>query len=319
MRPIWTALLALCWAQQSFLTPNPLNRAPSQAYSSADNTPKTGKLQYLLLTTYLEDIPGSGKVWVVPVTRPDQSYVLAAGLSTPLGTCFDQVQGFLYVCDPGQSRIMQFSVEMEQDLVLASDQVATIYEGKPSACVVDSRGNLYFTDMESDTVNRVDYADLWPGYLNLSYPFYSGNSTEAGVSGPIAIDIDANDEIYYMNSRDPEDQGLLVQGSSDGLPIALIRSEGLPQGLTVAASFAYYTTSEGTIWAYKYNKRRNLYLKSSSFFHSPKGICAGSKRVYVADSALGAVYRFPDDSQEVLQPELFLRVAGAAGLFCLSL
>lgn len=319
MRPFWSAFLALCWAQQSLLTPNPLNRAPSQAYSSSDNTPKTGKLQYLLLTTYLEDVPGSGKVWVVPVARPDQSYVLVAGLGTPLSACFDQVEGFLYVCDPGQSRILQFSVELEQGLVLSSDQIATIYEGKPSSCVVDSRGNLYFTDIESDSVSRVDYADLWPGYLNFSYPLYSGNSPEAGVSSPVAIDLDSNDDLFYMNSRDPEDQGLLVQGSNDGQLIALIRSEGLPQGLAVGASLAYYTTSEGTIWAYKYGKRRNLYLKSTSFFRSPKGICTGSNRVYVADSVLGAVYRFSDGSQEVQQPELFLRVAGATGLFCLSL
>ena len=255
----------------------------------------------------------------MPVTHPDQSYVLIAGLSTPVSTCVDEVGGFLYVCDPGQSRVLQFTIDFDQDLVLNSDQIAQIYEGKPSSCAVDSGSNLYFTDVEEDSVRRIDYEDLWPGYMNLSYVLYSGNSTEAGVSGPIAIDLSKNDQIYYINTIDPEDQGLLVQANNDGELISLIRSEGQAQGLAIAPTLAYYTTREGTIWAYKYAKRRNLYLKSASFFEDPKGICAGSKSVYVADALLGAVYRFPDDTQEVLQPEPFLRVEGASGLFCLSL
>lgn len=319
MRPIWPALLALCCAQQSYLSSNPLNRARSRANSPSTNTPKAGKLQYLLLTTYFDDSPGSGKVWVVPITHPDQSYVLIAGLNTPVNTCVDEVGGFLYVCDPGQSRIMQFSIDIDQDLVLSSDQVAEIYEGKPSSCVVDTRRNLYFTDVEDNSIRRIDYEDLWPGYTNLSYVLYRGNSTEAGVSGPISIDLTNTDQIYYINTIDPEDQGLLVQANTDGDLISLIRSEGQPQGLAITPVLAYYTTKEGTIWAYKYEKRPNLYIKSTAFFENPRGICAGSKNVYVADAFIGAVYRFPDDTQENIQPEPLLRVEGASGLFCLSL
>ena len=319
MRLLFLAALLGVIGQQVSIQPNQDDFMPNSRSSKKKNRPKSGKLRDLIVTSYIEGVEGSGKVWVVPVSDPDKSYVLVGGLDRPRNVCVDAAHGFLYVCDLGSRQILQFSLEVSSSL-LNSLQVNTISTNSSPSCVVSTDGSLYFSDISEDSIRKVDYDDLKLGYMNSSYVVFSGNDTEIGVKNPIAVDTDPRDEVYFMNSNETQDLGLLLKGNEGQNLTALIRSEDQPLSLSISHFFAYYSTASGSILAYRYRKRPNLYLKSASFFHYPTGICTGSKKVYIADNGLGGVYSIPDNSQEEgeFQPEIVLKMNGVMGVFCLS-
>ena len=323
---------------QSFLqqalpsqSPNPFNRSEDKRPERGEKKGKEareGSLRFLLVSTFQGQTPGSGKVWVVPASREERkdSFVLVAGLQTPTGVCYDRNHEFLYVCDPGLHSVLQFEINTDQgrQFTLATDQVATIYQGTaPSACAVDGFGNLYITDSAANSIEFVNYRDLWTGYVGLNATLYQGYGETAGIGGPIGIQIPNSDILYIANSRNQEDLGLLdsaptQQDRGINALSALLRTEHRPQGLALSPDLAYYSSSDGTIWAYRYQGKPSLYLKSVDFFKSPSGLCYSHGNVYIADYILGEVFSFPDTPSEKVDSKGFIKVSGAYGLACIN-
>ena len=190
---------------------NPLGRDEDDLPKTADekgSEAASGDTDYLLVTSFKSQVPGSGQIWTIPKHK-DESFVLIAGLQTPTGLCFDKNHDFLYVCDPGQGKIFQFEIEKQKSkkFILASDQVATIYQGlAPTHCSVDAYGNLYFVDLLDESIGFVDYLDLWAGLVNINRTLYR-NIPQLSLPSDIAVD--GSKTIYFVNSLNPQDAGVI--------------------------------------------------------------------------------------------------------------
>lgn len=265
---------------------------------------------------------------MVPSGREERrdSFVLVAGLQTPTGICYDRNHEFLYVCDPGLKAVLQFEINSDggRQFTLATDQVATIYQGEaPSACAVDGFGNLYITDSATNSIEYVNYRDLWTGYIGMNVTLYQGYGETAGIGGPIGIQIPNSDLLYIANSRNQADFGLL--NSAPTQPFrdinslsALLRTDQTPQSLALSPDLAYYSVDDGTIWAFRYQGKPSLYLKSVDFFEAPRGLCYSQGNIYIADYSQGEVFSFPDNHNEKVASQGFIRVSGAYGLACIN-
>ena len=306
---------------------NPFNRTSAKRPNYGDKKGTEadhGSLRYLLLTSYESNSSGSGKVWVIPSKRPKDSFVLIAGLERPRGVCYDRNHGFVYVCDGGMRAVLQVEVDGKGGLVLGSDQVAMVYEGRePTACAVDGYGNLFITEAGSNSIQYIAYRDLWSGYIDMNQTLYQGYTTLAGIGSPSGLQVLNSDTLYFTNSKNQDDFGLLntapaqLYNDISSLKV-LLRSEHRPMSLALSPHYAYYTTQDGTIWGFKYHGKPGLYLKSVDFLRSPNGICYSDGNLYIADSSLGEVYTFPDNSKEKVTLKGVIRISGAQGLACVN-
>lgn len=219
---------------------------------------RKGETSWVLVTSFLNDQAGTGKVWAVPIDRDDRdnSYVLVGGLQTPTGVCFDPNHDFMYVCDPAQSAIYQYEIDWDDDdkFVLASDVVATIMQGVTAMdCSVDAFGNMYYVDFVTSSISIIGYLDLWAGYVAQSRTLYEASGDSPLISGPAAIDVYNSETIYFINNINPGDAGLLNSastGSSDvnsGDMETVVREERTSWGLAVSDRFAYFSSDDGSV------------------------------------------------------------------------
>ena len=285
-----------------------------------------GDTDWILVTSFVADTAGSGQVWAVPRDQDDQdeSFVLIGGLQSPTGLCFDKNHDFLYVCDPSQRRVYQFEIDRDgaQKFVLARDQVATIYEGvAPVDCSLDAYGNLYIVDLGTQSVEFVDYLNLWSGIVNTNVTLYAGLPT---LAAPMGIEVADSDTIFFVNGVNPQDSGVLDSApaytlGSNSDPVTMrLRTNLVATGVGLSDDYVYIAGADASIWAFDYHGDPNLYLKSAGFFQNPRGICTGDGTVFVADFSLGEVYTFDDDDDENVQPERFVGVEGAYGIACVN-
>lgn len=295
---------------------------------------RKGDLSWVLVTSFLQDQAGTGKVWAVPRDRDDRdnAYVLVGGLQTPTGVCFDTNHDFLYVCDPAAGAIYQYVIDWdgEDKFVLDSDMVATIMQGISAYdCSVDAFGNLYYVDSVENSISIIGYLDLWAGYVAQNRTLYQAEGDDGLLASPVAIDVYNSDTIYYINNVNSTDAGLLNSASTSsstansGDITVVLRENRTSWGLAVSRDFAYFSSTDGSvrltqIWAYRVRGSTNLYLKSSGFFTDPRGICYGDGRVYVADFEIGEVFYFKDNRREEEDPKGFVRLEGAYGLECVN-
>jgi len=298
---------------------NPFNRDADELDVSKGKEARDGQLRFLLVTTFDPEISGSGQVWVVPRHDKARSFVLLGGVQTPTGVCYDKNHDFLYVCDPAQASVFQYSVRVtKHGLILTSDQVATVYQGlAPTDCAVDAYGNLYISDFANSTISSIDYPSLWAGFVDQQEVLYWRRETSPMVSAPIGIEV-AGRTVYWVNSAEFQDSGLLVSGPVAGdRETILLRDEMQPRALAASKRFVYYT-SQGEVWAYLLGKDRNLLLKSSSF-KDARGICQGDGHVYVTDLARDRVMTFQEGWEEEVELKTFLRIVRPYGIACVNL
>lgn len=288
-----------------------------------------GSLQFLLVSTFIAGSAGTGKVWVVPESNPGDSFMLVSGLDVPTGVCFDKNNKFLYVADSGlegnNGRILQFQIDtnLRSRFILADYTVATIYEGpSPYDCWVDAYGNLYFVDSETNSTAIVSYLDLWSGVAGRERILYQQSDSNRQISAPVALQVEDSRTIFYVNNLDPEDAGLLNEASarSRSLKGGRIRTDlrvvRRPWGLAVTNSYVYYSTDDGSVWAYRRDDP-NLYLKSTQF-RQPRGMCKGGNRLYLADSDYGQVFSISLGSDQDREPRGVVRIQGAYEVYCLN-
>lgn len=231
---------------------NPFGRDIDDLPDSPDEKGKDhrkGDTEYLLVTAFDGDTPGTGQVWVVPRKHVDRSFVIVGGLQTPTGVCFDRNHDFMYVTDPAQSSIFQYEIDWSDNkFILGSDQVATIVQdGVATACTVDAYGNLYYTDLLNNTIHMVDYLNLWSGFVGQDTVLYESTSLNL----PLGLDIYNSDTLYWTNSADTQNSGLIVSAPADvsdgAVPNVDLRDEMRAQSLTVSSKLIYFTNTDGTV------------------------------------------------------------------------
>lgn len=308
---------------------NPMNRDIDDLPEDADDKGDEaidGDTYWLLVSSFDVNTLGSGQVWAVPraQSRRDDAFVLIGGLQTPTGVCFDKNHDFLYVCDSAQRRVYQFEIDRDgkRQFILASDQVATVYEGlAPVDCSIDAYGNIYIADMITQTIEFIDYLSLWSGLVGNSVTLYSGSEKLTAVIG---IEVEDSDTVYFANSANPQDSGVLnsapafTLGNNTDSITTRLRTNLQAQGLGLSEDYVYISGADGSVWAFDYHGDPNLYLKSAGYFVSPRGICTGDGRVYVADISLGGVYRLEDSNDEDDEVKRVIGLAGAFGLACVN-
>ena len=219
---------------------------------------RKGDLTWVLVTSFLPDEAGTGKVWAVPNDRDDRdnAYVLVGGLQTPTGVCFDPNHSFLYVCDPAQSSIFQYEIDWDDEdkFVLSNDVVATIMQGVTAMdCSVDAFGNLYFVDFVSNAISIVGYLDLWAGYVGQSRILYQADGDDPMISGPVGVDVYNSETIYFVNNINSGTAGLLNSAPTGSAEInsgdmeTAVREDRTAWGLAVSDRFAYFSSNDGSV------------------------------------------------------------------------
>lgn len=320
-------------AQTQQTITNPLIRDTDDLPDDADDDgsdPSDGDLQYLLVTSFIDNTAGSGKVWVIPKDSDDRDkgFVLIGGLQRPVGVCFDVNNEFLYVVDltsESAGAIYQYEIDWDDDdkFELKKPEYTVVYEGQsPYDCSVDEYGNLFFVDPSANQVNMINYLDLWSGFLNQQIVLYSAVD-DLVVSRPIAIETYEKKKVYWLNSENGSSNGLMITAPgrsefmSEKRPTASVRDSREPFGIAVSDNYVYYTLSDGSVWAYDREDKDQVKLKTSGVLGQPRGACYGDDHVYVADHASGTIYRMDDDGG-FETPEPFIRVEGAYNVHCVN-
>jgi len=289
-----------------------------------------GDLQFVLVTSFLEGMEGTGKVWAISKDAPDDAHVIIAGLEKPTGICFDNNNNFLYVADPGflnKGYIYQYEIlwnDDEEFVLKIDDYVVIIEDAAAYDCAVDEYGNLFFVDYLDNEINVVNYADLWAGTKNQEYSIYARTEISIPISYPVAIDVIHSTELWYVNNLNCDAYGLLnsAQADTDYLNEESIDSKVHSKyrgwGVAVGKSkLAYFSMSSGEVYAFDTVDEEKNYLKSKEFFGDPRGICYGEDKVFVADYERGVVYIMGDNEDEET-PEGYVRIEGAYNVFCVN-
>lgn len=223
---------------------SPMSRDEDEYREDQQETRKgSGKTQWLLVTSFDADSRGSGKVWAVPTSNYTLGFTLIGGLTRPTGVCYDANHELLYVCDPGENAIYQYDISRKHfEFELRSDQVATIRsQGNAVDCSVGGNGDLYYLDGNATFV--IDFSDLWMGYMD-QQTLYAGDTDQ--FASPVAIAQSRNGTLFYLNSDNPGDMGLLKSVNNSQYR-TLVREEKSATGLTVTSTGAYFSVTDGTV------------------------------------------------------------------------
>lgn len=288
-----------------------------------------GELLWMLITTFVDEEAGSGKVVVYPEDPFLSSYDLVTGLDKPVGVCFDINHEFLYVVDPtygDQGYIYQFEVDYNDDdkFVLRKNEYVIIYQGaNPYSCFTDAYGNLYFTDATENTVNFVDYLDLWTGYTNYYRTLFSRTDDEHDVNKPVGVNIYDSTDLFFVNNEVDSESAVLYQASvntkatnSGEVEKAVIGEQGA-WGLAVSDDYVFYTTKDSSLCVFDRDDEDESTIKANKFFVEPRGLAYCDGDVYVADYGRGLVYTFKDSADEE-KPDFFAQIKNPYALYCVS-
>ena len=286
-----------------------------------------GDNRYILVTTYIPDTAGTGKVYVFPSDSPSDYIYLIEGLEAPSGVCFDKNHNFLYVTDQGSSTttgaIYQYQIEWDSEkFELANNIMVEIYNsGMPSDCKIDGYGNLFFTDTQLNSINLVEYSDLYFGYLNLNTVLYSPDEETIALDMPVAIEVVNSENIYYINNGDTSVAGTLNEAEAEitatnDEPINVFVTEAIAAwGLAYTEDRLYYSLDSGDLKAYEIVEKTTT-LYSSGYFIAPRGLCYGENTVYIADNGAGILYSLRDGSTNT--PTIVAYLQAAASCYCVN-
>jgi hypothetical protein len=308
---------------------NALDRDEDELPEDADDKgdeASAGELLWMLATTFTDEEAGTGKVVVYPEDPFLSSYTLISGLDKPVGVCFDINHEFLYVVDPtygDEGYIYQFEIDYDDDstFTLRKTDYVIVYQGaNPYSCFVDEYGNLYFTDATENTVNFIDYLDLWSGYTNYYRTLYSRTDDEHDVNVPVGVNIHESEDLFFINNEVDSESAVLYKGTvslkgsnSGSLKKQVVGDQGA-WGLTVSDDFVYYTTKDGSLWAMDRDDEEESTIKANRFFVDPRGVSYCDGDVYVADYGRGIVYTFSDNEDEE-KPDYFAQLEQVYGVY----
>ncbi|OMJ83560.1 hypothetical protein SteCoe_15467 [Stentor coeruleus] len=286
-----------------------------------------GETNFILVTTYIPDEEGTGKVFVFDKENPENFVELVIGLQEPTGVCFDVNHNFLYVADQGglsDGGIFQYQISWEpEDGIFTLDNTVyvQIYTGTPSDCKVDAYGNLYYTELLTNSIHKVTYADLYNGYANEFTILYIADEETNHIDRPIAIEVFESEDIYFVNNVDGTVSGTLNKAEAEledtnEEPIFVLVSETSPAwGLAIGEKYAYYSLDSGEVSGYHLDDR-TVTRFSTGFFIAPRGLCYGDNKVYVTDNGAGALYKMEEGEDD--EPEIVAFIQAVSACFCVN-
>ena len=286
-----------------------------------------GDTNYIIVTTYIPNTSGTGKIYVFP-SDDLMSYInLIQGLEVPTGSCFDKNHNFLYVTDQGNATgsgaIYQYQIYWDSnDFELSNGIMVEIYNtGNPSDCKVDGYGNLFFTDAFLNTINFVEYSDLYFGYVNMNAILYSSDATTIGLDTPVAIEVVDSDYIYYANNGDGATAGTLNKAEAGVVvtndePIDVVVTESVAAwGMAYTGERIYYSLDNGDLKAYEI-EGQSVTVYSSGYFIEPRGLCYGENKVFIADYGAGILYSIKDGSMNT--PNIMVYLQAVNSCYCVN-
>ncbi|OMJ85628.1 hypothetical protein SteCoe_13044 [Stentor coeruleus] len=286
-----------------------------------------GDKQHIILTTFINDKPDTGKVWTYSFENPDKIRSILEGFQRPTGVCYDVNHDFMYVVDKGfdsgEGFIYQYQMNRKDDyLDLANGVYVVVYTGTPSDCKVDPYGNLYLLDSAASSISFIAYADLYFGYTNAYTTYYVQNEDNTIIDSPYALDLISNEDIYFINNNpDPTVSTLnLAEAEVDEINgediLELVEEdEAVAWGVSVAGNIVYYSLDSGEIKGYNI-ERKTVAVYSSDFFIAPRGLSYGDGKVYVADNGEGALYSM--DYKSDSKPKLIFYAQAINSVFCVN-
>jgi len=311
---------------------NALDRDEDELPEDADDKgdeAADGDLLWMIVTTFVDEEAGSGQVIVYPQDPFEPAYELVSGLDKPVAACFDINHEFLYVVDPtygDQGYIYQFEINYDDDekFILRRNEYVIIYQGaNPYSCSVDAYGNLYFTDATENTVNFVDYLDLWTGYTNYYRTLYSRTDDETDVNVPVGVNIHESEDLFFINNEVNSESSVLyeasvsLKGTNTGSLSKAVHGDEGAWGLAVSDDYVFYTTKEGSLWVFDRDDEEDSTIKANKFFVDPRGVTYCEGDFYVADYGRGIIYSFKDNADEE-KPDYFAQIKNAYGIYCVS-
>lgn len=279
-------------------------------------------VNFLLLTSYISDDQRTGKVWVMPLEDPSNTYLLLEGFQVPLATCIDTVHLFLYIVDYGATyghgSIFQYVIDIDSTIEIAQDQYVEVYLGRPTDCRVDSYGNLYFLDSHYSSINLISFPDLFAGFKNKQLSIYKGDKSQVSVNKPSRFDFVDNKYIAFANSNvgcGTLNFAVSEVESMNQEDIILVKEHNLKAwGVAFGDGKVFYSLETGEIWVFDMITEQADVL-STGFFVAPKGICYADSRLYVADHGIGALYYIDIVSKS---PVLVASIQAIESVYCLN-
>lgn len=293
--------------------------APSDS-SAKGNEYQDGELSLLLVTTFLANATGTGKVVAFDAYNPENYIELLNGFEKPTGVCYDVNHDFLYVVESSgnNSGIYQFQVERSKtSMKFANGVYVIVYYGNPLDCKVDGYGNLYFTDKSDQSIKKMTYSDLYFGYTNTEITVYSYTY---GIDQPASLELVESKSLYFVNTGNSTNDGTVnvanVQiDEENSKDIDVLVQETFPAaGIAVTDKRIFYSLSTGAIKSYN-RENKEVYTYSREL-DEPKGICSSDGKVFALDYSQGMIFVGNDEFTDDM--DLFLYVQAPYSCFCLN-
>jgi len=255
-----------------------------------------GNLNFAILTSYTDNVAGSGIVWVVQTDDKDSGFALVSGLERPVNACFDKHNHLLYVVDAAtddQGFIYQYDITWDGDetFELTEDTYTLVYQGSAATdCTTDRVGNLYFATVDNH-IYGISYVDLYKRVADVNQELLD----ETSIAGCTGIDIRDDGEILFANNENVDTLGTLVgmywYGAEllDDKEVKIQLTAGSAKTIATSWTDIYYT-SANKLFDYNYETEASREIARN--FVRPSSIAFGGDEVWVADNGTGYVYRF---------------------------
>lgn len=254
------------------------------------------------------------------VTRP-------YGLAYERQKMFDEqvgehyIQKYLFVADPGDDckkmHVYRYSLHETLGVFTTGAQQLVIRDKCIRWITVDSQGNLFATNENTNEILRVSSGNIRAGSLvppTVMYSSQGPNALQVTTPGGIAVD---SFFIYWSNRVRGSMTGSLVKGMSfmpagmsqypEVTPIAKNADAGQDFGVCLAGKTMFFTESTNKLFAVQ--SQGGAIALISDELGQPRG-CSwdGDGSVYVTDRE-GKVYQFPGTMQHLRNVGKLKRVA----------
>jgi len=212
----------------------------------------------------IRTIVGNGSAGLAPEGAPP----LQAPLRAPRGVCLDPA-GDLYIVDSSNHRVLLAAPGENLKTAAGNGAPGDVGDGgparlaelsSPSACALDSAGNLYIADTGSHRIRKARPDGIIVTIAGIGDPGFSGDgglATAASLSSPRGVAADSNGDVYIADTGNNRIRQITPDGiirtiagqggpgfSGDGGPSV---SAGLnaPAGLVLDGSGDLYLADSG--------------------------------------------------------------------------
>jgi len=263
----------------------------------------------------------------VSLEKPkDPKNLIDKGLSMPQGLAVDHKRNTLFVADPDQRKVFQYTLTFSGGNVMVSGDPKVVCEDKEVRWVaVDGMGNVFITDEGNGQILKVPADKLLRGEPKPVVLYDTATNSHVSAPGGIAVD---NFHVYWTNkaSGTEENVGSLVRGfekptgtNSASQAVQIARNVPKAYGVCLSENNVFYTNAEKAVFGVK--KTGSSIATITDVFEQPRGcVWDGDGTVYVADKKTGSVSSFAGNMRNLAPASvnLLLKFDDAFGLAIVS-